>query len=182
MWRNLPINSNYFTKIYLLFSVTLIINISFFSTQITVTNTSFAVHWRESRLRIRMYEYNLTYARCSNDVISGSFGQFRAPKTWFRAGHFGHARNPARNLDARNLAHPGSHPLLSLGVWNVNGKHRKGVLIVGSQLSGSHYSCTQWRLISRARRKSFLTFLFKVVTATCLVILNINRYNKKNLN
>ena len=35
-----------------------------------------------------------------------SFGQFRAPKTWFRAGHFGHARNPARNLDARNLAHP----------------------------------------------------------------------------
>ena len=36
-----------------------------------------------------------------------SFGQFRAPKTWFRAGHFGEARNPARNLDARNLAHPG---------------------------------------------------------------------------
>ena len=41
----------------------------------------------------------------SRFIVLGSFGQFRAPKTWFRAGHFGHARNPARNLDARNLVH-----------------------------------------------------------------------------
>ena len=48
-----------------------------------------------------------------------SFGQFRAPKTWFRAGHFGHARNPARNLDARNLAHPAFHPLkIGENRWN----------------------------------------------------------------
>ena len=38
-------------------------------------------------------------------AVSFSFGR---PKPRFRAGHFGHARNPARNLDARNLAHPGS--------------------------------------------------------------------------
>ena len=38
VWRNLPTNSNYFTKIYLLFSVTLVIS---FRLPLTPSNTHF---------------------------------------------------------------------------------------------------------------------------------------------
>ena len=70
VWRNLPINNNYFKQIYLLFSVTLIINISFFSTQIKVTKHQLCCPLkRESITNPYVYEYNLTYARCSNDVL-----------------------------------------------------------------------------------------------------------------